>query len=315
MIIAIWGNAGAGKSTVAIKIALEYAQQKKNVVLIDTNFIAPQTKIWFPKETVSSENSMATILENNIELDAIMNKIYMANDYLGVLGYARDLSVNSFPSRNDTPPELLSVLSEEADVIVVDCQSNITQDIMTFTALDVADAKVICLTPDLRGLAWYESNVPMLKEKWTQQGTNVITAFSKVKVNSPADALEKALGNINYYFPYYEEIEEELYIGTMGSEKYKGHSKKYGQIIKTICEEITESFELRQNSISAGLYDNEAEEQNDQPINIPVEEIPNIFAAPDNSLVEDDDFDDIPFNDIFQNTDNEYDDIPIVTID
>ena len=96
MIIAIWGNAGAGKSTVAIKIALEYAQQKKNVVLIDTNFIAPQTKIWFPKETVSSENSMATILENNIELDAIMNKIYMANDYLGVLGYARDLSVNSF---------------------------------------------------------------------------------------------------------------------------------------------------------------------------------------------------------------------------
>lgn len=315
MILAVWGNAASGKSTVAIKVALEFASQKKNVVLIDTNFIAPQAKIWFPKEDIKPENSMMTILENNIEFDSLMSKIFMANDYLGVLGYARDLSVNSLTSRNDTPAELLSALSEEADVIVVDCQSNITQDIMTFTALDVADAKIICLTPDLRGLSWYEANVPMLKEKWENQETSVITTFSKVKINSPADALERALGNIKYYFPYYEEIEEELYIGTMGSEKYKGHSKKYGQIIKTLCEEIASDYEARQNSIRTQMYSSEEKSNNSENFDIPVEDIPNIFNSPTDIFASDSDFVEAPFKDIFENTDSEYDDIPIVTID
>jgi MinD-like ATPase involved in chromosome partitioning or flagellar assembly len=240
MIISVWGNSGSGTSTVAIKLALCLSKKSKNVLLIDSNFIAPQAKIWFPKSEIKPEQSLAVILANNVELDNVANKITMVNDYLGYLGYGKDLAINTIPNRDDTPSALLNVANNISDYVVVDCQSNITQDVMSFMALDLADTKIINMTPDLRGLSWYNSNVMMLKEKWQAQGSHVLKAFNKVKIISPADAMERVLGNIDFYLPYYEEMEEELYNGTIGEDKYKGRSKKYGQVINTIVNEIIE---------------------------------------------------------------------------
>ena len=39
--LAVWGSPGAGKTVVAVKLALELSKRKKNVVLVFTDVTAP----------------------------------------------------------------------------------------------------------------------------------------------------------------------------------------------------------------------------------------------------------------------------------
>ena len=240
MIISVWGNSGSGVSTLAMKLALEFSHKNKNTVIVDSNFIAPQTKIWFPTKDFPADVSLSTILSNNIEMDKVASKITMIDDYLGVLGYGRGLSINAISSRDDTPSELLSVLNNLCDVVIVDCQSNITQDVMSFMAVDTSTVKIINMTPDLRGLAWYEANVMMLKDKWASQHSEVIKVFNKINLNAPVDAIEKVIGTGDFFLPFSYEIEEELYNGTIANKGYKGTGKKYGTVINSLYTYLTE---------------------------------------------------------------------------
>lgn len=272
MIISVWGNNGCGSSTLAIKLGLALSEKGKNVVLVDANFVAPQTKIWFPKINFNPEDSMSVILANNIELDNVASKITMINDYFGVLGYGKELSINAIPSRDDTPSELLSVLSSISDIVIIDCQSNITQDIMSFMALDVADTKLINLSPDIRGIAWYNANVMMLKEKWLSQNAQIYTIFNKVKINAPVDAVEKAIGTVDFYLPYADEIEEELYSGKIGEKYFKGQARNYGVVIKNIAESILDYMDDDHSSGVIIKKSSIKEEPIEEPVNTPIEE-------------------------------------------
>lgn len=235
MIIAIWGNSGSGSSTLAVKLASHLAQTRKGVLLVDANFVAPQAQIWFPKVRIEEHESLTNILSGNIDTETVASKITMINDYLGVVGYTQNLTINAIPIREDTHEEFLNVANSIADYVIVDCQSNITQDILSFTALDVADVKILTITPDLRGLAWYNSNYKMVQEKWANSNSNVIKILSKVRSTSPAEAVEKAIGDIQYYLPYNDDIADELYSGTTSHIKYSKNSKKYGEVITSLA--------------------------------------------------------------------------------
>lgn len=249
MIIAVWGSPGAGKSTFALKMALRYAAMKKNTILVDTNFIVPQINVWFPRATVTFEKSLSTILANNIAIDALASKFTMVNQHLGVLGYGKEMAINALPSRDDTAPTLLAALSSLADVVIVDCQSNITQDILSFVAVDTAAIKIVLMTPDLRGFSWHASNFAMLEEKWSQQNICVTKVLNMVTTSSPAASAERAIGGIGYYLPLCVDLQRELYEGTLGIEKYSGVSKKYKDVLMSIMNR-TERFMAARNSTS-----------------------------------------------------------------
>ena len=238
MIIAVWGNAGSGTSTLAVKLANHLAQTRKSVLLIDSNFIAPQTQIWFPKIQIEDHKSLTNVLNGNIDTEIVASKITMINDYLGVLGYTQNLTINAIPIREDTHEELLNVANSIADYVIVDCQSNITQDIFSFTALDVADVKILSISPDLRGLSWHNSNYKMVHEKWANTNSTVIKVLNKVRASSPAEAIEKAVGNVQYYLPYHDEIADELYSGVTASIKYTKKTGKYGQAMTSLADRL-----------------------------------------------------------------------------
>lgn len=242
MIISIWGNNGSGVSTLALKLALSFAEKQKNTVLVDTNFIAPQTKIWFPEADFPPDCSLASILANNVEMDKVASKVTMIDPpYLGVIGYGRDLSINSIPSRDDTPSEFLSILNNLCDIVIVDCQPNITQDVMSFMAVDLSDVKILNMTPDLRGLAWHDANVLMLRDKWNSQHSQVVKVFNKAHLNAPIDAIASNIGSLDFYLPYFPEIEQQFYDGEMGHKGYKGHAKKYGEIVDNLRDFLLSS--------------------------------------------------------------------------
>ncbi len=47
-LLAVWGGSGAGKTTTAVKLAMELASHKKNVVILMCNFTTPAPQTLLP---------------------------------------------------------------------------------------------------------------------------------------------------------------------------------------------------------------------------------------------------------------------------
>jgi len=240
MIIAVWGNNGAGKSTVAIKLANAYARKGRNVVLLDTDFVAPQINVWFPRMDVNPEASLRIVLDNAVTVETVAAKISMVKgrSNYGVMGYTKGYTVNQVTARQDTAGELLNVLSEMADTIIVDCQSNILLDILSLVAIDKGDERVVVMTPDVKGLSWYESNVRPMQDGWENKGLSFIRTFNKVTRSTPAEAVESVTGSAGFYLPYTAYIDDELYSGTLGEDGIYTKAKPFARVLESLASEI-----------------------------------------------------------------------------
>jgi MinD-like ATPase involved in chromosome partitioning or flagellar assembly len=239
LIIAVWGSSGSGKSTLAVKIALAISKERSNVILIDSNFVVPQAGIWFPSLSTARHESLSSILQNEITLEILASKIHLVGGpYLGVLGYAKgELSMNSILQRYDTAAVLLNTASAIADYVILDCQTNITQDYLTFAALEMAGCKLIVCTPDLRGVSFWMSNTPMLADGKYRLG-DAVRIFNKVRDISPVNSVEHQVGSFRYAFPYDIGIEEEFLGGTIGNASGGWTSKRFNTALDALVSEI-----------------------------------------------------------------------------
>lgn len=248
MIIAVWGNNGSGKSTFAIKLANSFARLKKNVVLIDADYVAPQLNVWYPKLNIKPEQSLSVLLDNNIDsVETIVSKIQVINENLGVLGYAKDFSSNIIPRRSEPAEELLRLLPELCDVTIVDCRSDVTNDILSFATLaEFADERIVAITPDVKGVSWYDSNVRMFEENWTNNSMSILKIFNKARMIAPVADIEKAIGSVEYYLPHDTYIERELFAGTMGGEDSRKNARQYTHVVDAIATELLSKHTTKQ---------------------------------------------------------------------
>lgn len=238
MIIAVCGNSGAGKSTLALKLARFLSNKKLNTVLIDTDFITPQFNIWFPKKVLTHSSSLSVLLDNNIEIETVASKLQVEGENLGVLGYDRDFSANAMPRRPDTSERLLTCLqsNELSDVVIVDVQTGFINDMLSFQAMSVADIVIVALTPDVKGLSWFDANIKMMDEGWSHVNKPVLKALSQVFPSSPVTEMEHILGKCDFYLPYSPEISEQMYTGEMASTSANSKSaRKYLDVVRSIA--------------------------------------------------------------------------------
>lgn len=233
-LIAVWGNNGSGKSTLAIKLAIELSERGKNVILVDTDFNAPQLNSWYPRLEVDKSSSLSVLLDNNVDTEAVANKIQVIDKNLGVLGYCKDFASNAVPGRADTAQDLLLCLPDLCDVAVIDCQSSIISDVLSFEALSSAEMRIVAITPDVRGLAWYDANVRMMDEEWRNNKKSLIKAFNKVRPTSPANEVENIIGTVRYYLPNSPALEDEVFTGELGGTDYRKTAKKYAKVVDTM---------------------------------------------------------------------------------
>ena len=248
MIVSIWGNAGSGKSTFAIKLANSFVRLRKNVILVDANYVAPQTNIWYPNINLKKDQSLAVLLDNEIQsAEMVISKITKISSRLGIVGYAKDYAVNMMSSRQDTANAFLTTADdpEICDVIIVDCSTNPLSDIMSFVALnDFPSAeRLIALSPDLRGLSWYDANVKMMEESWNNEGISYTRILNQTHITSPTADMENAIGKVSYYLPYDNEIRKELLTGTLGTEAHRTAARKYTRVVDSIANDILRKHE------------------------------------------------------------------------
>ena len=104
-----------------------------------------------------------------------------------------------------------------------------------------ADVRLIAITPDIKALSWYDSNIRMMEEQWQNNEAVTIKAFNKTRASAPLDDIQRIIGEVPYYLPYSNEVEEQLYTGTMGDLSL--HSKtgrQYLGVLRSISDEIVD---------------------------------------------------------------------------
>jgi len=238
MIIAVWGSSGSGKSTLSAMLAMALASKKSNVILIDSNFIVPQAGVWFPGLDMAPHESLSSILQNEINPEILSRKIKLIGSYIGVLGYAKgELAVNSILQRYDTAAVLLNTAASMADYVILDCQTNITQDFLTFTGLEMAGCRLIVCTPDLRGVSFWLSNTPMLADE-KYRLDEALKIFNMARDISPINPVERLIGSFRYVLPFDSEILLRSLAGSTESPSRINVSKRYRSAFCALTEEI-----------------------------------------------------------------------------
>jgi MinD-like ATPase involved in chromosome partitioning or flagellar assembly len=238
MILAVWGSSGSGKSTLSANIAMSLSVGKSNVILIDANFIVPQAGIWFPGLDIAGHASLSKVLQSEISPEIIAGKLRLINSHLGILGYAAgELSVNSILQRYDTAAALLNTAASIADYVILDCQTNITQDCLTFTGLEMAGCRLIVCTPDLRGASFFMSNIPMLADDKYRMD-DAIRVFNMVKEISPVYRIESLIGSFGCSLPYDPAIELRSLAGFSANQPGIRVSGRYRKAMDSLISRI-----------------------------------------------------------------------------
>lgn len=217
-LIAFYGSPGSGKTSIALKTAMEtYIQTKDEIIaFLSPDMTVPSIALLFPNYAPDEVVSLSDIFDNT----AITNESLLKNgvtvknmkDFFA-LGFKAGENRYSFPT--PTPEKINSLFSALADVagyIFVDCTNDETDEISK-KALAMADAVVRIITPDLKGMAWYSSN----KNSDRTEGEDLFNVVSVTEKDLylPTEEVCTKLHSIAALLPYSKALKQQMLDGRM----------------------------------------------------------------------------------------------------
>lgn len=242
-IVAVWGNSGSGKTTTSLKLALKLADEKKNVIVIFTDIIAPDIKIInpFEKDLGSMGNLWST---PNCSKDLIYKALITTKSkYICFLGYKH--GENIFSHSDYTKENILDVIMKiktMADYVIIDCTSQFAHDTISTVALEISDT-VICLgeaTP--KAFSFFDSNLDLLLDSRFKREEH-IRVLSKIKTYQARDIMLNRIGNIKIEIPYIDEIEMQMLEGKLLDNGISKDYKKYDFAVSNLINSFNKEEE------------------------------------------------------------------------
>ncbi|MDD4495065.1 MAG: hypothetical protein PHV32_12120 [Eubacteriales bacterium] len=239
-IITIWGSPNSGKTTLSVKLA-RFIYEKYNaiVTVVCADEITPALPVIFPNKKADEIFSIGTplskpdITQNEVIKNIVTNK-NMSN--LGFLGFKDGENRFTYPAFDKDKVEfLLMILKNLADVVIVDCTSNI-QDVMTVTALKMADTVIRIATPDMKSVSFYSSQLPLMSDpKYKRDEHIVCMNTTDNSVFTPVSEAVSHFNNIAFSFSFCQGIKNQYMNGTL-LEKFS--DKKWDSAIKALAEKV-----------------------------------------------------------------------------
>lgn len=240
-IISIWGNPNSGKTIFSLKLAKELSKQNKNVILILCDSVVPVISTIMP--SLDTKNKSLGKLLSSIELtqeEILKNCIKInKNDYLNVLSYLHGENERTYAKYSkERVKDLFILLKHLADYIIIDCNSLVSNDILSLTALEKSDKVIRLISADLKSISYFDSNLPKIGEK-KYNIENHIKVLSNIKCNMAKDQVGNRYGGVKLELPYLEEIETQYYEGELLDEVKDKKSELYTNTLKKIIVSIS----------------------------------------------------------------------------
>lgn len=212
-LIAFVGPPGCGKTSVAMKAAMEtYCNTKSNrIFFLSPDLTVPILGLLFPTYAPDELNTLGIVIDNtDISIDNILKNsvtVKSMNDF-GVLGFKTEENKSSFP--DPTPEKLIdlfSVLKRNSEYVFADCSDDFDEKISQY-AIQKADLIVRVIPSDLKGMTWYAAN----KHLYGAEGKpvlNVVNVTDK-DLYSPTDEICSSVGDVVTVLPYSRPLKQQM---------------------------------------------------------------------------------------------------------
>ncbi len=237
MLISIYGSASSGSSTLAIKLARELSEKKKNVIVCFSDYYTPTFCTFFPSE--EDNNSLGELLTaDSLSREYITKNLNIVgkNKYISFLSYKQGETVNSYPKYTEKRiEELLIHLSHMADVVIFDIGTNILEDDLGIKALERSDKVIMTISADLKGLSYYNSIKPLMNGSSSIKGENHIRIINNTSGSNFEDIVSDEIGGAEVILPYVKSIKGQYFSEESLKKIPKGraYEKKIKKLLKS----------------------------------------------------------------------------------
>lgn len=231
LIITLWGNGGAGKTSLAVHLARVLS--KKNTVLIISGAMTHcSVRNWFG--CVNSKKSLSKIMRNVDAINENIEKTKFSNIFF------TDISLNDSCIANSKTKDkqVINLLRESKklyDYVIVDCHVSF-ENIVTKNALLNSNRIIYLLTPSLKSLSFYKSHKILFEKLKIDKKTIYVLNKYNNQVN-PKVIEEKMQLNLFTSIKYEKSFEYSTLHGNLLSNR---KAKKYYRDLSYIAEEIEE---------------------------------------------------------------------------
>lgn len=240
-VLAVWGSPSSGKTIMSVKLARYIASQKKNVILVLADMSAPPLPYVCPSSDLESELSLGNILGaahvdgNLVKQNAILHK---KNEYLTMFAMLKGENAFSYAPYTETQArEFIHALRQLADYIIIDCTSNITNDILSAVSLIESDAVLRLVSCDLKSISYLNSQLPLLLDN-KFNANKQYKAASNVSSFQADDEIEQIVGGVNFKIPHSDEVYKQFLAGNLFGGLTEKDSKDFRKAVSKIANEV-----------------------------------------------------------------------------
>ena len=242
-VLAVWGSPSSGKTIMSVKLARYIASRKKNVILVLAVMSAPPLPYVCPSSDLESETSLGNILgaahvdENLVKQNAILHK---KNEYLTMFAMLKGVNAFSYAPYTETQArELIHTLRQLADYIIIDCTSNITNDVLSAISLIESDAVLRLVSCDLKSISYLNSQLPLLLDNKFNANKQYKAASNGSSFQAD-DEIEQIVGGINFKIPHSDEVYKQFLAGNLFGGLTEKDSKDFRKAVSKITNEVFE---------------------------------------------------------------------------
>lgn len=240
-VLAVWGSPSSGKTIMSVKLARYIASQKKNVILVLADMSAPPLPYVCPSSDLESELSLGNILGaahvdgNLVKQNAILHK---KNEYLTMFAMLKGENAFSYAPYTETQArEFIHALRQLAEYIIIDCTSNITNDILSAVSLIESDAVLRLVSCDLKSISYLNSQLPLLLDN-KFNANKQYKAASNVSSFQADDEIEQIVGGVNFKIPHSDEVYKQFLAGNLFGGLTEKDSKDFRKAVSKIANEV-----------------------------------------------------------------------------
>ncbi len=242
-ILGIWGSPSSGKTVTSIKIAKALSVKKKNVIIVHTDIYAPAIMTVLPAIDTEEKSLGKLLAEPELTQEKILKNLITLkhNEYISFLGYGNGENKYTYAEyTKEKVIDLIILLRHLSDYIILDCSSIITEDLLTVTALEMADRVLRLSTCNLKGVSYMRSYLPLLADSKFNLDKHI-----RVLVNTNDSPLKseitESLSGINLYIPYTKQLSDQFIncelLEELGAKAAKPYQEAIHKILKGVFDE------------------------------------------------------------------------------
>lgn len=243
-VIAFYGSPGSGKTTVALKCAMEIYVSSKDgsrIAYVSPDVNVPAIGLLFPNYDPDDVHTLSAVLEKtDITPDSLLAEAITFKNMKDFVcfGFKTGETKYSFPEpTDDKVNRFYDALQDIADYVFVDCTTN-ADDKISRKAFDKSDVLIRVISPDIKGVTWFKSDTVGNRIE-NKNFFNVINQTDNTEY-FPTEEVSVLLNSIGASLPYCQKLKGQMLRGEMSDmHTSTAYKKRMLKLIEKITQEKT----------------------------------------------------------------------------